>query len=57
MPTFPHHRNIVPNKKDNTNIKKETGTSSAAAAASNSEISLPAISDLLGTLVKKRRFE
>lgn len=53
MPTFPHHRNI----------KKESGTTAAAGAAAiataanNAEPNLPGMSDLLGTLVKKRRFE
>lgn len=43
MPSFPQHRNLK-SSKDNTNN-----------SSSNSD--LPAISDLLGTLIKKRRAE
>ncbi|XP_047102579.1 cyclin-dependent kinase 10 [Schistocerca piceifrons] len=63
MPTFPQHRNLKPGKPGEN-------PSSGSAAAGNSaqdpsdpskaadcSLHLPAISDLLGSLVKKRRIE
>ncbi|XP_017783565.1 PREDICTED: cyclin-dependent kinase 10 isoform X2 [Nicrophorus vespilloides] len=48
MPTFPQHRNIKSGKND----KSEVNT-----GAGDQTNNLPAISDLLGSLVKKRRVE
>lgn len=50
MPTFPHHRNLK-------NQKESSGTSGAAKPIISDSSNLPAISDLLGSLVKKRRFD
>lgn len=49
MPTFPHHRNI----KNQT----AAGNSSHAQPLPSNESTLPAISDLLGSLIKKKRHE
>ncbi|KDR09684.1 cyclin-dependent kinase 10 [Zootermopsis nevadensis] len=51
MPTFPQHRNLK--------ASKTTGASTQENANNSGEHSLhlPAISDLLGTIVKKRRLE
>jgi cyclin-dependent kinase 10 len=46
MPTFPHHRNMKPEKS-----KPKPAEKSAASDVSGN------LSDLLGSLVKKRRFE
>lgn len=47
LPTFPQHRNI-----------KNKPTESVPTTSSNDQgLNLPAISDLLGSLVKKRRFD
>lgn len=44
MPTFPHHRNI---KNSSAHTQQQ----------SSSKDSLPAISDLLGSLIKKKRYQ
>ncbi|XP_069674019.1 cyclin-dependent kinase 10 isoform X1 [Periplaneta americana] len=56
MPTFPQHRNL---KASKTNSQTSAGTSNQDNANNSGEHSLhlPAISDLLGSLVKKRRLE
>lgn len=51
MPTFPHHRNLM-NQSSVTSNATAAGSSTSA-----SDMHLPAISDLLGSLVKKRRFD
>lgn len=48
MPTFPHHRNIR-NQTAVTNPSNQSRTSN--------EPTLPAISDLLGSIIKKKRYE
>ncbi|XP_071056987.1 cyclin-dependent kinase 10 isoform X1 [Onthophagus taurus] len=50
MPTFPQHRNIKGGSKSTANEVINTG-------AGDQTNNLPAISDLLGSLVKKRRVE
>ncbi|XP_074034879.1 cyclin-dependent kinase 10 [Leptinotarsa decemlineata] len=49
MPTFPQHRNIKGSKTNNAE--------SANTGAGDQTNNLPAISDLLGSIVKKRRLE
>lgn len=48
LPTFPQHRNL----KNKAEVSVPTTTSSI-----DQGLNLPAISDLLGSLVKKRRFD
>lgn len=50
MPTFPHHRNMK-----TTNVKSEPVKSKLTLKRGISE--LPALSDILGTIVKKKRNE
>lgn len=49
MPTFPHHRNLK--------NQPFAGNTSNVQSQSASEQTLPAISDLLGSLIKKKRYE
>lgn len=49
LPTFPQHRNL---KNKATEVSVPTTTTSI-----DQGLNLPAISDLLGSLVKKRRFD
>jgi len=46
MPTFPQHRNLKTSSKHESILN-----------TSDQAINLPAISDLLGSFVKKRRLE
>ena len=54
VPTFPQHRNLKASK-----TATQAGTTSSTQENANNSgehsLHLPAISDLLGTLVKKRR--
>lgn len=52
MPTFPHHRDLKNSAKETT----EVAPSSSAKTAFDQN-AMPTISDLLGSLVKKRRAE
>lgn len=49
MPTFPHHRNMRNQTTSQTNSNAQFQTSNESA--------LPAISDLLGSIIKKKRYE
>lgn len=49
MPTFPHHRNMQSGTS--------TSSSSTQPARSANDSLLPAISDLLGSLIKKKRYD
>lgn len=49
LPTFPQHRNL---KNKSTEVSVPATTTSI-----DQGLNLPAISDLLGSLVKKRRFD
>lgn len=55
MPTFPHHRNIKKPSGSTASVGIGAAANAPAAIAGNAD--MPGMSDLLGTLVKKRRFD
>ncbi|KXJ71326.1 hypothetical protein RP20_CCG007107 [Aedes albopictus] len=52
MPTFPHHRDLKSAPKESTEV-----SASSSTKAVFDQTAVPTISDLLGSLVKKRRTE
>ncbi|XP_065074861.1 cyclin-dependent kinase 10 [Ochlerotatus camptorhynchus] len=52
MPTFPHHRDLKNSAKETTEVQP-----SSSAKTTFDQATMPTISDLLGSLVKKRRAE
>nr|CAD7410406.1 unnamed protein product [Timema cristinae] len=57
MPTFPQHRNLKPPKPPSIPTQVSTNPEISNSSALDAALNLPAISDLLGSLVKKRRLE
>ncbi|XP_014253825.1 cyclin-dependent kinase 10 [Cimex lectularius] len=56
MPTFPQHRNMKGSGKS-ANIPNHSNQSAVDTGANDQTMNLPAITDLLGSLVKKRVYD
>lgn len=57
MPSFPQHRNMKGQQKSSQSNQLNIPLSNLNTGANDQTNNLPAISDLLGSLVKKRRLE
>lgn len=57
MPTFPQHRNIRNVSKPNIDQNDRSSMLPNSSTVNDQTLNLPAISDLLGSIVKKRRLD
>lgn len=57
MPTYPQHRNMKSAKSSSSSINPPPPPSMSDTGSMDQTMNLPAISDLLGNLVKKRRID